>query len=104
MLLENSYGENCAGCCPECTQSTASHCQHCPLSEKGFAVQLPNGCGCGHLVGSAPIKRDLRFDVAEFDGVLTDYDRMLLHFGMHILWYSSSSEVAEDGLHHAGNR
>jgi hypothetical protein len=85
MPLENSYGNECGECCPECTQSTASHCQHCPLSEEGFAVHLPNGNGCGHLLSSPVILPDQRLDAAEFDGLLTDYDRILLHFGMHIV-------------------
>ena len=30
--------------------------------------------------------QDNVFDAAGFDGLLTDYDRMLLGFGMHISW------------------
>ena len=85
MLIENFYREECGGCCPVCTLSTAHHCQHCPLYEEGFSVHLPNGYGCGRLVGSPVMQPDLRLDAAEFDELLTDYDRILLHFGMHIL-------------------
>jgi hypothetical protein len=31
-------------------------------------------------------QHDKGFDAAQFDGLLTDYDRILLRFGMHILW------------------
>jgi hypothetical protein len=40
-----------------------------------------------HLVGGGPVKQHEKgFDAARFDGLLTDYDRILLRLGMHILW------------------
>jgi hypothetical protein len=55
-------------------------------TELDGAVHLPNGCDSSHLVGS-PVKRlDQRFDVTQFDALLTGYDRMLLRFDMHIAW------------------
>jgi hypothetical protein len=49
-------------------------------------VHLPNGCDPSHLVGSAVKQHDERFDAAQFDALLTDYDRVLLRFGMRISW------------------
>jgi hypothetical protein len=39
-----------------------------------------------HPIGSSLKQHDKEFDAAGFDRPLTDYDRMLLRFGMHILW------------------
>jgi hypothetical protein len=50
------------------------------------AVHLPNGCDSSHLVGSKVIQHNERFDAAQFDAFLTDYDRVLLRFGMRISW------------------
>lgn len=49
------------------------------------AVHLPNGCDFSDLVGNSVI-HDERFDAAQFDALLTDYDRILLRFGMRISW------------------
>lgn len=38
-----------------------------------------------HLVGSPVKQHDKGFDAPQFDGLLTDYDRILLRFGMHVL-------------------
>jgi len=70
MQFESSYSEY------DCTGAT----------EPDGAVHLPNGCDSCHLVGS-PVKQfDERFDATQFDALLTDYDRILLRFGMHIAW------------------
>jgi hypothetical protein len=50
------------------------------------AVHLPNGCDSSHLVGNALKQHHERFDAAQFDALLTDYDRVLLRFGMRISW------------------
>ena len=86
MRFENSDREiECLGCCPECTVTTATHCGHCLQHGRTFAVHLPNGCDYSHLVGSPVKQHDKRYEAAQFDGLLTDYDRILLRFGMHIL-------------------
>jgi len=70
MQFESSYSEY------GCTWAT----------ELDGAVHHPNGCDSSHLVGS-PLKQfDERFDATQFDALLTDYDRILLRFGMHIAW------------------
>lgn len=55
-------------------------------TESLAAVHLPNGCSASHLVDSRARQHDEGFDAAEFDALLTDYDRILLRFGMHISW------------------
>jgi len=50
------------------------------------AVHLPNGCDSSLLIGSPLKQHDERFDAAQFDALLTDYDRILLRFGMRISW------------------
>lgn len=87
MQFTNSYSEyDCAGCCPECILTTQTHCSHCPQYGRAGGVYIPEGYDYSHLVGG-PAKQDNRvFDAARFDGLLTDYDRLLLKFGMHISW------------------
>jgi hypothetical protein len=43
-------------------------------------------CDYSHLVDVGVRPQDNVFDAAGLDGLLTDYDRMLLGFGMHISW------------------
>lgn len=87
MQLGNKYSDShCGACCPECTSTKLSHCAHCPQYGKEVAVRLENGHDYSHLVGSPVKKHDKKFDAAQFDGLLTDYDRILLGFGMHISW------------------
>ena len=54
-------------------------------TDRILAVHLPNGCDCSHLVGG-PAKQHDRVDAVSSTELLTDYDRILLRFGMHILW------------------
>ena len=49
-------------------------------------VYFPNECEFSHFVGGPAIPRDEKFDAAQFDALLTGYDRILLRFGMHIAW------------------
>ena len=57
---------------PNCTDATAE--------------SVAEGYDYSHLVGSPVTQRDKGLDAAQFDGLATDYDRILLRFGMHILW------------------
>ena len=92
MRFENSYSQNaCAGCCPECPRATLLHCAHCPQFRcpqfrKSVAARVPDGYDYSHLVGDPAKQHDKEVDPAQFDGLLTDYDRILLRFGMRILW------------------
>jgi hypothetical protein len=87
MQFENSYDETeCSGCCPECIGTTAPHCSHCSRYGKAIAVHLPNGCDYSHLVGDPAKWHDKRAHAVPWTELLTDYDRILLQFGMHILW------------------
>jgi hypothetical protein len=49
-------------------------------------VPTPDGYDCSHLVSGPVAQHDKVFYAAQFDGLLTDYDRLLLKFGMHISW------------------
>ena len=88
MHFENYYSENdCSGCCPECNLTTQFHCTHCPQYGRVGGVRLPEGYDYSHLIAS-PVKQDAKvFDATRFDGLLTDYDRILLGFGMGISWH-----------------
>jgi hypothetical protein len=72
-----------------CEETMPLDCEHRPLHGKTVATPVPDGYDYSHLVGD-PVKQhdkgsDTRFDAALFDLLLTDYDRILLQFGMHIL-------------------
>ena len=43
-------------------------------------------CDDSHLADVGVKTQDNVFNADGFDGLLTDYDRMLLGFGMHISW------------------
>ena len=79
-------GHQCSGCCPECTVTSTPHCAHCPQYGRTIAETVPMACDYSHLVDVGVRRQDNVFDAAGFDGLLTDYDRMLLGFGMHISW------------------
>ena len=85
MLLKNEHHQiSCYRCCPECIVTRSSHCAHCPAYRNTVAPQVPDGYDYSHLVDGPVKQRDMVFDAAQFDGLLTDYDRILLGFGMHI--------------------
>jgi len=70
MQFESSYNKS------ECAK----------LTELDSVVHFPNGHDSCHLIDS-PVKQiDEQFDAAQFDALVTDYDRILLKFGMHITW------------------
>jgi hypothetical protein len=50
------------------------------------ALHLPNGCDYSHLVGDPAKQRDKGVHAVPSTELLTDYDRLLLRFGMHIQW------------------
>ena len=84
MQFTNSHG--CAGCCPECAGTALPHCTHCPQFRRTVVAPVPDGYDYRHLVGSRRKQSCEMFDSARFDGLLTDYDHLLLKFGMHISW------------------
>ena len=86
MRFENYYGENnCSACCPEC-MLTECHCAHCPQFRRAGSVHIPEGYDYSHLIASPAKQDDKVFDTARFDVLLTEYDRILLGFGMRITW------------------
>jgi hypothetical protein len=86
MQFENSYTESeWSGCCPECIGTMIVHCPRCSRNEEAGAVPLANGSDYSHLVGDPAKQHDETHPVPS-TGLLTDYDRILLGFGMHISW------------------
>jgi hypothetical protein len=85
MRLENPNNEaKRARRCTECG-GIATHSPDC--SRGGRVVDcIPSGYDHSHLAGSPSRQREEGFDAAEFDGLLTPDDRILLRFGMHIAW------------------
>jgi hypothetical protein len=92
MQFENSYSDvKCPECCPECIETTAPHCSHCsrsycPPYGEAVAVHLPNRRDYSHLVGDPAKQHDEVVHPVPSMKMLTDYDRLLLRFGMHIQW------------------
>lgn len=87
MQFENSYSEKeCSGRCPECLGGTAFHFPFCSQCGETAAVHMPNGCDYGHLVGDPAKQHDKEVHGVPWTELLTDYDRILLRFGMHIQW------------------
>ena len=78
--------EECSRCCPECIVTGSNHCAHCPAYRQTVAARVEEGYDYSHLIGNPGKRPDNSFDATQFDQLLTDYDRTLLRFGMHILW------------------
>ena len=86
MQFENSSSQNeCASYCSECKWAPPFHDADCPRHRKTVALLALYGHDYSHLVGG-PLNQHQRLDAVQFDGLLTDYDRILLRFGMHISW------------------
>ena len=47
-------------------------------------MHIPEGYDYSHLIAGPVKQNDKLFDATRFDGLLTDYDRILLGFGMRI--------------------
>jgi hypothetical protein len=87
MRFENSHSEiECSGCCRGCIGTQATHCSHCSRYGKKPAVHLPNGCDYSYLVGDPAKQHEKEVHAVPSTELLTDYDRILLQFGMHIVW------------------
>ena len=87
MRFKSSYSESeSSGRCPECIGTTAPRCPSCSQDGKTAAVHMPNGCDYSHLVGDPAEPHDKGSDPVTSAELLTDYDRILLCFGMHIQW------------------
>ena len=85
MQSKNDYDE-CSRCCPECIVARSNHCAHCPAYRQTVAASVEDGYDYSHLIGNPGMRHDNSFDAMQFDQLLTDYDRVLLRFGMRILW------------------
>ena len=86
MPIENYYRETDCGCCFECSGTTLHHCMHCHQFAKRSAAAIEDGYDYRHLIGDPGMQRDKVADVNGFGQLLTDYDRILLRFGMRILY------------------
>jgi hypothetical protein len=87
MQFEDYYSDAvCGGCCPECTGSAVWHCPHCPHHRRTPGAEIPDGYDYSHLVGSPGKRHEEVSDAVPFDDLLTDYDRVLLGYGMQISW------------------
>ena len=60
-----------------------------------FAVHLPNGFDYSHLVSDPAKQHDKGVHAVPSTELLTDYDRILLQFGMHIQWQAADGRDAE---------
>jgi hypothetical protein len=49
-------------------------------------VHIPEGYDYSHLIAIPAKQDDKVFDTSRFDVLLTEYDRILLGFGMRITW------------------
>lgn len=47
---------------------------------------VPYSYDYSHLIGCSAKKHDKALDAELFDGLLTEYDRILLRFGMRVDW------------------
>ena len=79
-----SLFSGCSECCPECTGVMQSHCLHCPKRGQSVAAQVPDGYDYSHLVGDPAKQDEQKLNTVRFEELLTDYDRILLEFGMRI--------------------
>ena len=61
-----------------------SHCLHCPKRGQSVAAQVPDGYDYSHLVGDPAKPDEQKLNTVRFEELLTDYDRILLEFGMRI--------------------
>ena len=70
----------CEDCCPECTAAQPPAGEQCARCGRTAAARVADWSGHNSVAGS-PVKREDRLD-----RLLTDYDRILLLFGMRISW------------------
>jgi hypothetical protein len=68
------------GCCPECTAPRPQAGEQCVRCGRTAVQRIADWYDYSHLVGNRGMRE------AGFDHLLTDYDQLLLQFGMHILW------------------
>ena len=78
----------CPSCCLECGAPKPDHYAHCSHCRDTTTASDIEAYDYSHLIGNPGLRHekvfDEIFDVAQFEGLLTDYDRILLGFGMHI--------------------
>jgi len=87
MRFEGSarqYGS--AGWCSECTWSAPLHHPCCPRRGESATALDREEWDYSHLIGPPAMEQYKVRRATQFSGLLTDYDRILLRFGMHILW------------------
>jgi len=74
------------GWCTECTWSAPLHHPCCPQYENSALTLDRNEGNYSHLIGPPAMDQYRERKAVRFGALLTDYDRILLRFGMHILW------------------
>jgi hypothetical protein len=87
MRFEKSPANNEGpGWCPECTWSAPLHHPCCPQHGNSTATLDQEVGDYSHLVGPPAMDQYKERNAVHFGGLLTDHDRVLLRFGMHIRW------------------
>lgn len=64
-----------------------------PYGKNESAARCPRWYDYSHLTGGSAQQRDEKANLAQRDRMLTDYDLILLQFGMHTLWQESTIDV-----------
>jgi hypothetical protein len=74
------------GWCPECTWSAPLHHPCCPRQGNSAATLDQEEADYSHLIGPPAMDQYRGRNAPQFRALLTDYDRILLRFGMRIIW------------------
>jgi hypothetical protein len=81
MQSGHSYSRNeREDCCPECKAPQPPPGELCVRCGRSAVARLADWSDYNCIAGNAVKRED------GFDHLLTDYDRVLLQFGMHISW------------------
>ena len=81
MQFGNFHNRNeCEDCCPECTAPQPPCGEKCVRCGRTPAARVADWSDYNYIVGN-PVKRE-----DGFVRLLTEYDQVLLQFGMHISW------------------
>ena len=78
----------CQSYCSECRAPLPDHYEECSQHGRIAAAAILGGYDYSHLIGDPGVLHrkvvDVTLEVPQFKELLTDYDRILLSFGMHI--------------------
>ena len=87
MQFANFHSQNeCEDHCPECTASPPPPGEQCVRCGRTAGERSTDWYNDSHLVGDPVTQHETGFNPAHFEELLTDYDRVLLQFGVHISW------------------